>query len=243
MALLSGATKPLTAQLRLRDGVDVRTLTGALTLDSKAGNFLLLDPGGSDRTVTLPAATGADGAFFFIANTADAAETLTISDGSTVATVGQGQACVLGCNGTDWYVALPTVAQAIAAGLVVVSDANFRIGDSADLTKRMAFEVSGVSAGQTRTVAMPDRNIDLSSVGQINNTLITGGAAGNHTLTGITTADAIISVMYFAGAGTDVTNVSDIGSEFTITATNTINNAGFTNTTGGKFIVTWLDVV
>jgi hypothetical protein len=243
MALLSGATKPLTAQLRLRDGVDVRTLTGALTLDAKAGNFLLLDPGGSDRTVTLPAAAGADGAFFFIANTADAAETLTISDGSTVATVGQGQACAVACNGSDWYVALPTVAQAIAAGLVVVSDGNFRIGDSADLTKRMAFEVSGVSAGQTRTATMPDRNVDLANVGALKQTVVTGAAAGSHTVTGIATADSIRSVIYYPGAGTSVTNVTDITSEFTITGANTVSNAGFTNTTGGKFIVTWLDVV
>lgn len=242
MTYKSGATKQLTAQLRLRDGVDVQTLSGALTLDDTSGNYLLLDPGGSSRTVTLPAAGDSNGLAFFIANTADAAETLTISDGATVATVGQGQACMVASNGTDWYTVIPTVAQAIAAGVVVVSDANFRIGDSADLTKRIAFEASGITAGQTRTITMPDRAVDLSYVSQMEFDVINGAAAGNHTVTGITTADAIIQVLYFTGAGTDVTNVSAIGSEFTITATNTINNTGGTNTTGGKLLVIWQNV-
>jgi hypothetical protein len=242
MPFKNGATKNLTAQLRLRDGVDVRTLSGALTLDATSGNYLLLDPGGAGRTVTLPAAAGSNGLAFFIANTADAAEDLTISDGSTVATVGQGQACVVASNGSDWYVVMPTIAQALAAGLVVVADGNFRIGDSADLTKRIAFEASGITAGQTRTITMPDRAINLGNVGQINLDLITGGAAGNHTLTGVTTADALIAVMYLVGAGTDVTDVLDLGGEFQITATNTIANAGGTNTTGGKMLVLWLDV-
>ena len=242
MAYLNSATKPLTAQLRLRDGVDVRTLSGALTLDATSGNYLLLDPGGAGRTVTLPAAASSNGLAFFIANTADAAETLTISDGATVATVGQGQACMVASDGTDWYTVIPTVAQAIAAGLVVVSDANFRIGDSADLTKRIAFEASSITAGQTRTITMPDRAINLANVGQIEFDVINGGAAGAHTVTGITTADAIIQVLYFAGAGTDVTDMSAIGSEFSITGTNTIDNTGSTNTTGGKMLVIWLNV-
>lgn len=242
MPFKNGATKALTAQLRLRDGVDVRTLSGALTLDATSGNYLLLDPGGAGRTVTLPAAGNSNGLAFFIANTADAAETLTISDGATVATVGQGQACMVACDGTDWYTVIPTVAQAVAAGLVVVSDANFAIGDNADLTKRIAFQASSITAGQTRTITMPDRAINLANVGQINLDLITGGAAGNHTLTGVTTADSLIAVMYFVGAGTDVTNVLDIGSEFQITAPDTIANAGGTNTTGGKMLVLWLDV-
>ena len=242
MPFKNGATKALTAQLRLRDGVDVRTLSGALTLDATSGNYLLLDPGGAGRTVTLPAAASSNGLAFFIANTADAAETLTISDGATVATVGQGQACMVACDGTDWYTVIPTVAQAVAAGLVVVSDANFAIGDNADLTKRIAFQASSITAGQTRTITMPDRAINLANVGQINLDLITGGAAGNHTLTGVTTADSLIAVMYFVGAGTDVTNVLDIGSEFQITAPDTIANAGGTNTTGGKMLVLWLDV-
>jgi len=242
MPFKNGATKNLTAQLRLRDGVDVRTLTGALTLDATSGNYLLLDPGGATRTVTLPAAAGSNGLAFFVANTADAAEDILISDGGTVATVGQGQACAVASNGSDWYVVIPSVAQAIAAGLVVVADGNFRIGDSADLTKRIAFEASGITAGQTRTITMPDRAIDLGYVGQMQLDLITGGAAGNHTLTGVTTADALIAVMYFVGAGTDVTDISDIGGEFSITSANTINNTGGTNTTGGKMLVLWLNV-
>lgn len=72
--------------------------------------------------------------------------------------------------------------------------------------------------------------------------VVAGGAAGNHTLTGITTADSLLGVIYVAGAGVDATDISDIRSEFTITAANTINNAAGTDTTGGKLLVAWLDV-
>lgn len=70
---------------------------------------------------------------------------------------------------------------------------------------------------------------------------VAGGAAGNHTVTGITTADAIVGVLYFIGAGTDVTNVTDLTAEFSITATNTINNTGGTATTGGALVVFYQD--
>jgi hypothetical protein len=77
---------------------------------------------------------------------------------------------------------------------------------------------------------------------------IAEGAAGNHTVTGITTADKILSV---AGAtmalseGTpntiDYTAVN-LTAEFSITAANTINNTGGTSLADGWALVVWLDV-
>jgi hypothetical protein len=67
--------------------------------------------------------------------------------------------------------------------------------------------------------------------------LIAGGAAGNFTVTGIKVGDEIDLVLRFVGAGVAVTDVSDITSEFTITATNTINNTAGTNTTGDKLLI------
>lgn len=72
--------------------------------------------------------------------------------------------------------------------------------------------------------------------------VVAGAAAGNFTVTGIATADELVTVLYFAGAGTDVTNVADLTSEFTVTAANTINNTGGTATTGGKLVVLYLDL-
>lgn len=79
------------------------------------------------------------------------------------------------------------------------------------------------------------------ATGFIKTAVVAGGSAGNFTVTGIATADALIGVLFFAGAGTDVTNVSDLTAEFSITAANTINNAGGTATTGGKLVVLYQD--
>jgi len=43
------------------------------------------------------------------------------------------------------------------------SDSGFL--DGADETKKLSFDVSGVTTGTTRTITMPDANVDLSSVG------------------------------------------------------------------------------
>ena len=71
--------------------------------------------------------------------------------------------------------------------------------------------------------------------------VIDGGAAGDHTVTGIATADQIVSVVHLVGDGTQLTGAAALTSEFSITATNTINNAGGTATTNGKLIVTYID--
>jgi hypothetical protein len=69
--------------------------------------------------------------------------------------------------------------------------------------------------------------------------LLAGGAAGNFTATGIKVGDELDEVLYFIGAGTAVTDISDLTSQFTITGANTINNTGGTATTGGKLLVRW----
>lgn len=71
---------------------------------------------------------------------------------------------------------------------------------------------------------------------------INGGAAGNLTVTGIATADQLLEVTYFTISGGNVTAVSDLTAEFTVTAANTINNTGGTATTGGRLRVRYLDV-
>lgn len=75
----------------------------------------------------------------------------------------------------------------------------------------------------------------------IRQTIVGGGAAGNHTVTGIKTRDTLVSVLHV-----DMTDASETGAnrtaEFTITADNTINNTGGTATTGGFLVVTWLSV-
>lgn len=71
--------------------------------------------------------------------------------------------------------------------------------------------------------------------------VISGGAAGDLAVTGIDPHDSLVAVQRFVGAGVAVTDVADLTSEFTITAVDTINNTGGTNTTGDKLVVWWID--
>lgn len=66
---------------------------------------------------------------------------------------------------------------------------------------------------------------------------IAGGAAGDHTVTGIKPRDTLVSVLQI-----EDTDVSDLTSEFSISADDTINNADGTATTGDALIVTYLSV-
>ncbi len=62
--------------------------------------------------------------------------------------------------------------------------------------------------------------------------VIAGGAAGNHTVTGIKLTDTLASVIHnTAGVLVDLT------SEFSISAADTIENAGGTDTSGDQLMV------
>ena len=90
-----------------------------------------------------------------------------------------------------------------------------------------------ISGGQVIEGAIPRDAVET--------TIIAGGAAGNHTVTGIKTRDTLVSVLEV-----DFTDASETGadltSEFTISAADTINNAAGTDTSGGFLIVTYLSV-
>lgn len=84
------------------------TLSGnrTLTVDEiDRTQIFSFDPGGSGRTVTLPAEAESEGAVVFVANTADGAEVLTIQDDgtNTIVTPTQNEAAILWCDGTSWY--------------------------------------------------------------------------------------------------------------------------------------------
>ena len=62
--------------------------------------------------------------------------------------------------------------------------------------------------------------------------VITGGAAGALTVTGIKVGDVTLRVI-------NLTDGADVSAEFSITAANTISNAGGTATTSDKLLVMW----
>jgi hypothetical protein len=63
-----------------------------------------------------------------------------------------------------------------------------------------------------------------------------GGAAGNITITGIATTNTLLAVVAVKDADQ---SVLDLSTQFTITATNTINNTGGTATTGYHVVVVY----
>ena len=72
---------------------------------------------------------------------------------------------------------------------------------------------------------------------------IAGGAAGNLTVTGIATDDKLVAVIVLDRDGTAANiTLATLTSEFTITATNTINNTAGTSTSGDAVIVVYWDV-
>jgi hypothetical protein len=83
-----------------------QTLTGNFTIDADQGPIVSLDPGGAGRNVTLP--TEEEGLTFWINNTADAAEDLTVKNPATttIGTVSQNEMGVAFCIGGVWYLRL-----------------------------------------------------------------------------------------------------------------------------------------
>ena len=90
--------------LRLRLGHNLETLAGTKTLLPQDSQFQALDPGGSHRDVTLPAEEASQGLFFFIKNTADAAENLVVKNdnGDIKETLGEDRWGLFFCDGSSW---------------------------------------------------------------------------------------------------------------------------------------------
>ncbi len=88
----------------LPECLSVRTMSGNETWDNTYKPIQAVDPTAA-RDVTLPALL--DGLWFFIANKANAAETITVKElagGTTVETVDQNESILLVCDGTTWHV-------------------------------------------------------------------------------------------------------------------------------------------
>ena len=72
---------------------------------------------------------------------------------------------------------------------------------------------------------------------------VAGAAAGNITVTGIKKDDEIVAVIAFGlteGTPNTFSGFVDITSEFTATATDTINNVGGTSTANKMVMVVWM---
>lgn len=66
--------------------------------------------------------------------------------------------------------------------------------------------------------------------------VVAGAVAGDITVTGIRAEDDLVAVFFHDPGGPSLT---DLTSEFTITADDTINNTGGTSTAAGTVMVVW----
>ncbi len=84
--------------------------------------------------------------------------------------------------------------------------------------------------------------------GAVKTTVIAGGAAGDHTITGIATGDALRAVLQLdftldeGAPNTRTWAVADLTSEFSISAADTINNDGGTDTSDSVLVVVYEDL-
>jgi len=85
-----------------------------------------------------------------------------------------------------------------SAGGSEFSDSTFRVQDNSDATKQMAFEVSSVSTATTRTVTMPDADVNLGDIATNNDFRVDLQSSAN-------------------GEGASLVTIEDAGSLFTAT--------------------------
>jgi len=91
-------------RLEKRQGSNVQALSGNKTLLADDKRIQVLDPNGAGRDVTLPPEAASAGIDFYIHNSADAAEVLTIKEdgGATICTPTQNETAYVYCDGTTW---------------------------------------------------------------------------------------------------------------------------------------------
>ena len=156
MAYLTEATKTLTAQLRLKGGAGVRTLTGNVTCSASTETICSWDPGGASRNVTLTAEETSDGLFHLFVNEADADEDLVILNdaAATVVTIPRGGSALVACSGTAWfdvplYPGIELIVAPTATAIPVTKSGSFPITQNGAETNTLAIPTF---LGQTLTI-------------------------------------------------------------------------------------------
>ena len=172
------------------DGANSITLaSGNITFEGSTadGNEIILtavDASGSDKTITLPNATG----------TVALLSTLSVASGSGLTyNSGTGEfstnaipnaqlansSVTVGTTGIALGGSATTIVglASVTSNAVITNDNGFRIRDNSDNTKQLAFECSGISTSTTRTLTVPNENGTLVTSGAIVNADINASAA------------------------------------------------------------------
>jgi hypothetical protein len=80
----------------------------------------------------------------------------------------------------------------------------------------------------------------LTTTDPVKKATMAGGAAGDITVSGVAVGDVLVAVYSAADNGSSAPTIASLLSEFSVTATNTINNTGGTSTSGKSLIVVWV---
>jgi hypothetical protein len=193
------------------------------------------------RSLTLPASGDLSTKQYLFVMLNGSGQIATAVAGSAATGVLQDKPNVAGHGGN---VAVGGVSKIYAGGTITAGN---RVSSDANGAAIASTAASGSQLGQALTSGVAGDLIsvlllpaDAGAVGGSDyHLLVAGAAAGNVTVTGIATTDQLQEVLYFVGAGTAVTDITDLTSQFTITATNTINNTGGTSSSGAKLLVRW----
>lgn len=246
---LAGALRTLTSQIRLKGGIAAVTLTGAVTVTSKSGNILVLDPAGASRDVTMPPEESCEGAVFVIYNTADAAENLVIKNDAagTIVTIGRGESYIVACNGTAWSaipmretegaagaLAADTISEFTAAtGVTVdgtlIKDGSVTTADAGSVTTNTIAEKTAASGVTVDGCLIKDgRAAALATAAMFMSAEVTGNGASQDTAHGLGATPTLVYAI-----PSDLT-----GGAFTVAyGVHDATNAKVTVTTGEKYRV------
>ena len=163
------------------DGANSITLaSGNITFEGStadASEIILTaaDASGSDKTITLPNATG----------TVALLNTLSVASGSGLTyNSGTGEfstnaipnsqlansSVTVGSTGIALGGSATTITglSSITSSAVITDDNGFRVRDNSDNTKQLAFECSGISGSTTRTLTIPDANGTIATQAYVN---------------------------------------------------------------------------
>lgn len=148
----------------------VQTLAATFTMNDNMPHLLFLDPGGAGRTVLLPAET--KGAWFALANTADADEDLTVKEDSNTTTIGivsRGAVKLFFCDGTTWHSDLQSLGDILDAN----GNELLTFTQTASAVNEINIENAATGSGPVIEAEGGDTNIDL---------LLTAKGTGAHVL-------------------------------------------------------------
>ncbi len=99
------------------------------------------------------------------------------------------------------------------AGSDEFADDVFRITGSADATKKAAFEVDGLTTSTTRTITMPDTNVDLGDIATNNAKVSADGSVTSHSDVSNAGSGLIITAGERTDIGTNKTHATGDGSD------------------------------